>query len=360
MFSFLKSIYRILLELIKPNIWILEGDEKTTNKNLKIIYIGTEKSKNYIMRTTFTNVCSEVYLGKKFFWNAYYMLSKNTYKCSLAIVEGTSIDKYLYGSVKDFLVPLWVDSVTDLPLIATNSSAKRDLQRLRSNKLEYIVTRDDEMLHDFYYNMHRPMIRDRYQSGVFEISYDGMKETMKENCYELLLIKKNDVFISGIVFQSCEDIPRLWKNGIRDIKYWGDGAIAATYVFPSDYLWKKGYKKVSYGQMRSFLNDGLLQYKKKWNITLKVASRRGYILKPLHTSAGLKGFFENNPFIYMERNMLFGAVFMDEDEQYSEEDFRQLQKKYDMKGLSELNVFIIRENGTFNLLGPLKKFLSVQ
>lgn len=355
MFAHLKNIYRVLLELFRPNVWILEGDERSTNKPIKILYIGTKRDKSYMTRTVFNSTCNEVYLGRKFFWHIYYILSKNRYKCSLAIIEGTFIDRYLYRSMKDFFVPFWVESGTGLPLVATNRSAKDDLRRLRKSKLEYMVTRDAEMLNDFYYNMHRPMIQTRHQTGAYEETYDAIMERMKKGCYELLLIKKQEIFLSGTILNGCEEIPLLWKNGIRDIKYWKDGAIAATYVFASDYLWKKGYEKISFGLVRSFLNDGLLQYKKKWNITVKVSGERGYIVKPLEASDAVKGFFVSNPFIYREKDKLYGAVFIHEGEECFEEDYRQFQKKYDIEGLSELNIFSIGNNGTFQKVNCIEK-----
>lgn len=353
MLGFIKSIYRIFLEVLKPNVWILDCDEGSMTKPLKIIYIGTEKNKNYIKRMVYNDICNEVYLGKKFCWYVYFILKKNRSKCSLAIIEGTFIDRYLYRSMKDFFVPLWVDSVTNLPLKATNKSAKEDLRELRKNKFTYTVTKDTEILNDFYYNMHRPMIRARYTTGVFEISYDDMTEQIKEGCYELLLVKKQDIFVAGVVLNRCEGIPRLWKNGIRDIKYRKDGALAATYVYASEYLWEKGYKKVSFGQMRSFLNDGLLQYKKKWNVTLQTAGKKGYILKPLVGSDTLNGFFETHPFIYRQKDKLYGAVFINKEE-CSETEYKVFQKKYYIEGISELNIFSIKEDGTIQKVDVCK------
>lgn len=352
--TLLKYIYRVCLELIKSNLWILDSTEGSLNKPLKIIYIGTEKNKNYIKKIVYKDICNEVYLGEKFFLHIYFILRKNRYKCSLAIIEGTFIDKYLYRSMKDFFVPLWVDSVANLPLIASNKSSKEDVRQLKKSKFKYTVTKDTEILNDFYYNMHRPMIRARYTTGVFEISYDDMMRTMKEGCYELLLIKKQDVPVSGVVLNRCEKIPRLWKNGIQDINYRKDGAISATYVYASEYLWEKGYKKISFGQMRAFLNDGLLQYKKKWNIMLKTAGKKGYILKPLVASDALNEFFEDTPFIYRKKNKLYGAVFIHKEE-CSETEYKVFQKRYYIEGMSALNIFSIKENGTIQKIACVTK-----
>lgn len=352
--SLINYMYRVFLELIKSSVWILDSTEGSITKSLKIIYIGTEKNKNYIKRMVYDDLCHELYLGEKFFLSIYFMLRRNKSKCSLAIIEGTFIERYLYRSMKDFFVPLWVESVVNLPLIATTKSSKEDLRQLRKSKFKYTVTKDTKILNDFYYNMHRPMIRARYTTGVFEISYDDMMETMKEGCYELLLIQKQDVSVSGVLLYRCEEIPLLWKNGIRDIKYRKDGAIAATYVYAAEYLWGKGYRKISFGRMRTFLNDGLLQYKKKWNIMLTPAGEKGYILKPLAVTGGLNEFFENNPFIYRQKNKLYGAVFIHKEE-CSETVYKVLQKRYYIEGMSALNIFSIKENGTIQKVACVTK-----
>ena len=186
------------------------------------------------------------------------------------------------------------------------------------------------------------MIQTRHETGSYDFLYDEVKETMQKKDNELLLVKKEDIFISGVLMRGSEEIPELWKNGIVDLKFWDDGAIAATYIYAGEYLSEKGYEKISFGLVRSFLNDGLLKYKKKWNMTLSVSGKRGFILKPL-ISDEVEDFFIKNPFIYMKKNKLYGAVFINKDEDYSEEDHEKLKKQHYIKGLSELNVFSIEK-----------------
>jgi len=355
--------------LVRPEVWILDGNEKSTNKPLKIIYIGTEQNKFHISKIAFDDIWNESYLGKKFFWHLYYLLHRNSYKCSIAIIDGIFLDRYIYKSRKDFYFPQWVDNIVNMPLEAKNKSAKNDLRKVRQNKLEYIVTKNTAFLNDFYYNLHKPMVQNKYKTGAFLISYNEMLEKMKEKCCELLLVKKEDIIISGTLLDRCKKVPRLWKNGIRYFKKNNEAALIATYVYGSQYLWEKGYEIISLGTTRSFLNDGLLQYKKKWNITIKSSekNKRGYILKPLVTSDGVKGFFMNNPFIYKEKDKLYGAVFVNEDDHLSEKDYTQLQKQYYLKGLCGLNVFAIKENEIINkstiilkkTINPSKKFYNV-
>ena len=53
-------MYRVLLELIKSSVWILDSTEGSMKKPLKIIYIGTEKNKNHIKRMFEENIGHEV------------------------------------------------------------------------------------------------------------------------------------------------------------------------------------------------------------------------------------------------------------------------------------------------------------
>jgi len=344
--NYLKNIYRILSEVIKPNVWILDCKNKSETEPIKVLYVGTHREQDYFIKTTFDDRCHKEYLGRKFFWGVNYMLSNNKYRCSMAVIEGTFIERYIYRLAEDFFIPFWTYTAFDLPLVATNNSSKKDIRKVKKHGLEYIVTNDSKMIDDFYYNMHKPMIQTRHETGSYDFLYDEVKETMQKKDNELLLVKKEDIFISGVLMRGSEEIPELWKNGIVDLKFWDDGAIAATYIYAGEYLSEKGYEKISFGLVRSFLNDGLLKYKKKWNMTLSVSSKRGFILKPF-ISDEVEDFFIKNPFIYMKKNKLYGAVFINKDENYSEEDHEKLKKQHYIKGLSELNVFSIKKEKGF-------------
>jgi len=262
----------------------------------------------------------------------------------MAVIEGTFIERYIYRLTEDFFVPFWTYTAFDLPLVAKNNSSKKDIRKVKKHALEYIVTNDSKMIDDFYYNMHKPMIQTRHETGSYDFLYDEVKETMQKKDNELLLVKKEDIFISGVLIRGSEEIPELWKNGIVDLKYWDEGAIAATYIYAGKYLSEKGYKKMSFGLVRSFLNDGLLKYKKKWGMTLSVSSKRGFILKPL-ISDEAEDFFINNPFIYMKDHRLYGAVFINKCEECSQENYVKLKKQHRIKGLSELNIFSLQKEG---------------
>jgi len=335
--------FRILKNLIEKEVWVIEGTEISTSQPLKIIFAGRVQNKFHIIKLAFDSTYKETSLGKKYFWNLYYLISKNRYECSLAIIEGINLDRYLYKAVKDFFTPLWLESIVDIPLDITNRSAKEDVRKMKKNKLGYYVTKDMEKLHDFFHNWYLPMIRTQHKKGTFEYTYNAMIQKVKEGCCQLLVSTKDGVPVSGVLIQSCDKIPQLLINGISDIKYQKYGAIASTYYFSSTYFAKLGYKKLSFLNNRSFLKDGLLQYKKKWHPTVKSSDTRGFIVKPLEASNALTGFFLNNPFTYIDNGKLYGAIFIAHREPCSKKDCEKFKKDYYLKGFSGLNVFSFDE-----------------
>ncbi len=335
----LKFWYRVFINIIEKEIWIIEGAEISTSQPLKIIFAGRVQNKFHIIHLAFKSTSKETYLGKKHFWILRNLISKNRYECSIAIIEGISLDRYLYKAVKGFFVPLWLESIVNIPLENTNRSVKEDLRKIRKNKLAYFVTEDMEKIRVFFHNWYLPLIRTQHKKRAFEYTYDAVARKVKEGSCPLLISTKDGVPISGVLIQTSNEIPRLWINGMSDIKYQKEGAISSTYYFSSDYLMKLGYKKLSLANTRSFLNDGLLQYKKKWHPTVSSSDTRGFILKPLEASDALKGLFMNNPFTYIDKGKLFGAIFVTNRELCSEINCEKYRKHYFLKGFSGLNVF---------------------
>jgi hypothetical protein len=65
----------------------------------------------------------------------------------------------------------------------------------------------------------------------------------------------------------------------------------------------------------------------------------GLIIKPLLETSGLRGFFSNNPLIFLGELELNGAIFVEADQSFSKEYFEQILKDYYLKGLSKLFIF---------------------
>jgi hypothetical protein len=167
-----------------------------------------------------------------------------------------------------------------------------------------------------------------------------------ENC-DLLLITKQEKEIAGILIVYEKSGPRLWSLGIQDsnMEYIKDGAVGALFYFSINYLHEKGFTKVKFGESRAFLRDGVLQYKKKWSQKIVGTSENGYALKILSHSEAVKGFLQQNPFIFESNGTLYGAVFMDEENPILYKEFEDIDKKHFSQGLAKLFVYNLEHSG---------------
>ncbi len=354
--NFIKN-FQIFIKSLWADVFILDGYEVSTNENLKLIFSGDEKSRSYIKNIAFNNNCKESLLGNMSFLQLYYLININYYNCSLAIIECFFPLRIIYKGVKDFFVPLWVNSSVEIPLLALNRSLKEDLRKIRKKKLEYLISSKPEDIHNFYYNMYIPTVQTRHQERTIETKYDEIIKKVNDGKCELLLVLQEKLPIAGVLIIKDTKLPRLWLNGLLNAKSMNlsGGIISATYYFSSKYLEEKGFKEMHMGWTRSFLNDGVFKYKNKFNHSLIGSGKKGFVFKYLNYSNSLKNFYINNPFIYKRGRQLMCAFFIDGDKQFSSEDFDKFQKHYVINGISDLMCFQFN-----NSKGDFSKFLTTK
>ena len=352
-FHFRRIYWRVLSKLRAVNflylpLWILKGREISTKETLGIIYVGSELNKNYLITLACGSYCEESYLGKKWFWQISKIRKQRGSECSLLIIEIFQPLCILFGKKNCFPIPLWVIGEVDISdsnlEIFKNKSLKSDLRRIRKHRLDFEVTNDLRQLHHFYHNMYLPYITSAHGSRAFIMNYDYLVHEFKK-CDLLLTIKAKE-YISGLLIHYSRKGARLWAAGIKDgnLDYVNDGGMGALYYFSYLYLKQKGYKKVNFGASRAFLTDGVLQYKRKWRQKIVDADTLSFLVKPLLSTPGLKGFFLNNPFIYTDKNKFKGAVFVTNDQLSSKEDLEKICKSYYLPGISEIFVYRFQEN----------------
>jgi hypothetical protein len=157
----------------------------------------------------------------------------------------------------------------------------------------------------------------------------------------LLLVKKQQEYIAGMLMGYSKKGVYLHPLGVKDgnFDYVKEGAIGALFYFPLIYSKEKGYKKVNYGLSRAFLKDGVFQFKKKRGMQVVGTSNKGFALKTLSISAAVKGFLLNNPFLYMDDMGFNGAVFIDNEQPLSAEEFKRIYKEYYLPGMSKLFIY---------------------
>jgi hypothetical protein len=349
--------------MLRNDLWILRGEEIATKKEITIIYTGSEENRNFLIKLAFDKYYTENHIGKTWLWEIFKMAKKRSANWSLMVTELPISFHILFRRKNYFSVPCWISGRVnispDLSSLINNESLKSDVRKIRRNELDFELINQPPQFHNFYYNMYLPYISKVYTNGAFITEYDSMKKIFRNG--DLLLIKRAGEYIAGILLGYSENEASLCFLGVKDgnSNYIKEGAIGALYYFSVSYLRGKGYQWINVGRSRAFFKDGVLKYKKKWGLQLIDPSETGFLIKPLSKTPGVKGFFLNNPFIYMDRMGLCGAIFVETDEFLSEKELTKIYKDYYLMGIDKLVVYRFGEGDSGIQHNVTSDFLNI-
>src|SRR5271168_163451 len=235
--------------------------------------------------------------------------------------------------------------------LVKKTSVESDLRRIRKHDLRYDVTTESEAIDDFYFKFYTPYITSAHGTSAVITSREAIRSKLP-HC-ELMRITSGGLMIAGSLIVRDEFRPCLWCVGVRDGNpaYLAQGAIFATYYFAFAHLAKQGYRQVSLGWCRAFLNDGVLRYKRKLSPRITRATQNGFAFSFPSCSGVVRSFLLNNPFIFQQSGMLWGALFLESKTQ-SAEHVAALEKLYLLRGLSGLVRCLVTEPGQASLFEP--------
>ena len=330
---------------LRYDFYLLRGEENLSKQQMGIIYAyngGSKENMNLLIKLAFGSSYEEHYLGKSWRWQIDRTVKEKGYQCSLMVLEAPESFRRLLRK-NSFYIPGWIFGEVDISddsSLLKNSSLQSDLRRIRKNGLNFEIRNEIDQLDNFYHNMYIPYISKAHANRAIIMDYDFMVHEFGK-C-DLLLIKKENLYIAGCLISYREDEPRLWSLGVKDANttYIHDGAIGALFYFAVRHLKERGYKKVNFGLSRPFMNDGVLRYKKKWGLKIIGADKIGFMIAPLSLAEATRGFLCNNPFVFQNGDKHFnGAVFIKNEGSFTENDFKKLYKDYYFQGMTSLNIY---------------------
>jgi len=315
----------------------VEGREATTGAPLSIIYVGPGPIDPYLLRLVFGDTYHVREAGRSWSWNVPDAIRQRSRGCSLAFVEISKSDPKPLRTLEGFRIPLWIVGECDLPCatsILRSTSVRSDIDRVRRNELQFEFTRDERHFDDFYENMYVPHAKRSHGEAAHIGTRDQVKKYFANG--ELMLIRKADRTIAGMVIEYKDGMPHLKTLGARD----GDrdhvrcGGVAALYFFALSALGEQGHTKAGFGASRAFLDDGVLCYKRKWGHRITGTRKQSLVLQILDDSPGSAAFLEAHPFIYRKDGALVAAVFSASGRAASAEDLQRIENRYAYSGLA--------------------------
>ena len=142
---------------------------------------------------------------------------------------------------------------------------------------------------------------------------------------KLLQVMRDDQFIAGVTIIFQRNVPELKDSGVlngsSELKK--AGAISATYLFAMDYLASKGYPNVSFGPSRSFLDDGVLNYKRKFRPVITTGSDDGVLMRIRSLDEPTRSMLRDSPCLTWQDRKLHRTYFRDSSQNHSEQQHRK-------------------------------------
>ena len=341
-FLFAKRLLLIISQ-IQLSVTLFDGKEKLSGSNIKTLFFGGERIVPYIINHLYSKEPKKEILGKVFIWNTKSILQSDIAKPDIIFI---GVDEFLlkFLSKNRFIViPEWVLFTLDLskPLLevfklSKNKSLGDDLRKVRKYEYHYKITHKQSEFEYFYYQMYLPYIPKRFRKLTIPTSFQHMKMIFDKGY--LIMIKQGDEDISGMIVWTNNEKVFASYLGIREgrMEYLKKGALSAAYYFTILWAKEKGYKQLDLAHSRSFLNDGLFIYKKKWNTTIKRSKRlRGVLgMKIINPNQEVLNFLEENPFLFIYQNKLNGLIISNRQHPLTINEVQSLFKNYYIPGIS--------------------------
>lgn len=346
---FVEAVYSVVNRLFSIvsdiSIPVTLSNEKVNSdsSNLNLLIAGRGDVFPFLLDRMYNAELRTTRQDKRLIWR---VPSINRLKVSAVMIEADRcFSRFL--SARGFIpIPEWILFTMDIsmPIEDIIKRYKKhdwgNYRKIKKYQYTYEVEHDWNKLHFFYHRMYLPYIKSRYGKLAHLASFAYIENLMRNS--ELLLVKLDDEYVSGLVINTASSIPILAFMGIKDGRkdYIRQGAGSAIYYFSIFWAKKMGYTKLDCGHCRPFLNDGVLQYKKRLGMHIHRSPRKH---RMLYLSFGrpniyLKQFFINNPLIYEDQGQLKGLLFLDSDVVYSKQTIEALKKKYFIPGLNDFSV----------------------
>ncbi len=326
---------------------ILEGREHNSQQPISVLYAGNKLNKNYFEKLIFGESCAKTKKIRIWKNRSLQYISDAKSNHDLSIIMSYEIPETTNHEANMYQVPNWVGGELDLLNQAKTKQHREkirdDKRRVLKNRFNYRVTRDPKEFDHFYNTMHKPYITRVFNDHAYIMTYDEMNHALPK-C-ELFYVTQNDQDIAGIIIvYDGNNRVRAWSLGVKDgdNRWVRDGAIVALVHLQKNYLLEKGYSRLHLGAVRPFLGDGALCFKKKRGLELVDHTTESFSIKPLHNCAGVRGFLQNNPFIYLEEEVLKGAIFIPGDKTLLTKDIKQLYHDWYLPGLECLELFDLK------------------
>jgi len=313
--AFDRATLRRAIRLSAAKYVVLRGAEKRCDLPVSVLWSGTEQQLAYFQDRIFgRNPVALSRIGRRPMVLTNSLMKR--FNCSFCVL---AVEQHFVSLVRkhgDIFLPLWVSC--DVPLsdkkeYAKSASIRADLRQIRNNGLTWKLSDKQEDFDFFFEKIYVPTIAGSHGRSALLASYENRLHKFSSGSMQLLQVLRDDEFLAGVAIDFQDNKPILRDSGVlngsSEIKK--TGAVSAAYLFAMDYLASEGYSSVSFGLSRSFLDDGVLNYKRKFRPIIKSGTDDGILMRIRSLDAPTKSVLRASPCLTWQDRALRRTYFRD-------------------------------------------------
>jgi len=325
--ALLPATLRRIIRFFAAEYFVVRGAEKGSDSPVSVLWSGTQQQLAYFQDRIFG--CNSVAIsrvGRRPMVLTDSLMTQ--FDCSFCVIILKQQFVSLLRRPRDFCLPLWVHCIVPLNderEYAKSDSLREDLRHIRNAKLSWKLSEKLDDFDFFYENIYVPTITASHGRSALPASYENRLHKFRSGTMKLLQVTRDDQFVAGVTIDFENDVPTLRDSGVLngspEIKK--TGAMSATYLFAMDYLASKGYPNVCFGASRSFLDDGVLNYKRKFRPVISTGSDDDVLMRIHSLDEPTRSMLRDSPCLTWQDRKLHRTYFRDPSENHSEHQNRK-------------------------------------
>lgn len=350
-FSFFHTFHFLITRLLKVisqirlPVFYVNGIEKTSKEPLNLLFVGKDHVPHFVFNKLFFKNPVLKKINMAWIWDCTKIKQKFDLEVDGVVVScDRFFHRFLHGDgwfVLPHWISMWFDSSDDFSVLMDelSRSASHDVKIVKKQGFLFHVSRDIKKIRFFYDTMYVPTISSNVNKDEAFIADFLFFLLRYHKGYELMLISYEGKEIAGVFFIHDDETIFLEYAGVyqADSSLIKKGAFSAIYYFAIKLAKQRNVKKIDFGGVRPFKDDGLFQYKRKWGMIVEpydiVTDNVGFTMEKGNNQ--FRPFLLDNQFIGMDKKGKF-VWYVFTDKKVKDDEKKEFEKQLKISGVKRI------------------------
>ena len=220
-----------------------------------------------------------------------------------------------------------------------NNTTRRQIRR---NTYSYEISRDPEVIREFYDEYYLPYVTHRHQDASID-SRRSVERRARQGGI-LRVIGDDGPVVAGVVYPENGVLYYLWLGmPKRYLENQPPGALFASYYFCLRLAFENSCRAANWMGTRAFPTDGVFQFKRKWGPLVEDSfSPDSILFKPMPNNRNAIAFAETFPVI-ARRHGTLEQIFCTTAENVTDAEIKRMMSGYVCDGIGQITIAHVTE-----------------